>query len=186
MPVPITAEMTINDITERYPQASPVLSEAGIGCGCCGASQMETLADGLRSHGMDDGAIESVVKKLNEATARKPEAEKTGGKVILITESAIRKAKELMTKEGKAGWGLRVGVLPGGCSGFTYELTFDSKEQLDDTVIVEDGLKIFVDTESAALLAGAKVDFVDGLQGSGFKVENPNAHSTCGCGKNFG
>lgn len=109
------------------------------------------------------------------------------GKIVSLTEKAISKVKEYMTeekKEGKDGYGLRIMVMPGGCAGYQYGLDFDTKKE-GDMVVKESGLIIFVDKKSAGHLLGTMVDFVDGLHGAGFKINNPNAKQSCGCGNSF-
>ena len=109
------------------------------------------------------------------------------GKVVVLTSKAVEKVKEYMIeekKEAKDGYGLRIMVIPGGCAGYQYGLDFD-KEQAGDIVVKEQGLTIFVDKNSAGHLVGTTVDFVDGLHGSGFKIGNPNAKQSCGCGNSF-
>ena len=81
--------------------------------------------------------------------------------------------------------GLRIKVEGGGCSGFQYGMKLEQEAEIDDEILDFSGLKVLVDTNSAALLDGVTVDFVDGLEGSGFKFENPNATNSCGCGKSF-
>jgi len=104
---------------------------------------------------------------------------------IIITERAINKVKALMPEDGKAQ-ALRVYIAGGGCGGFKYGLTFDSKvDALNDYTIEKEGVKIVIDRESAAYLEGTEIDYVDSLQGSGFTFNNPNARSTCSCGQSF-
>ncbi|MEE9217814.1 MAG: iron-sulfur cluster insertion protein ErpA [Acidobacteriota bacterium] len=105
--------------------------------------------------------------------------------MITVTERAVSKVKELLEKENKAGQHLRVYVEGGGCSGFQYGLTFVDEQQEDDMVIECNGFKVLVDSTSAMYLNGAEVDFTDGLNGAGFKINNPNATSSCGCGQSF-
>ncbi|MBI4529637.1 MAG: iron-sulfur cluster assembly accessory protein, partial [Deltaproteobacteria bacterium] len=83
------------------------------------------------------------------------------------------------------GYGLRVAVTSGGCSGFSYGLDFENQEKPEDTVLEIEGVKIYVDRSSAAHLSGTVIDYVAGLQGAGFKFTNPNVKSTCGCGTSF-
>jgi len=105
---------------------------------------------------------------------------------IELTPRAIEKAKEFMAKEGLAGHGLRVGAVRGGCSGMKYELGFDAEPTGQDIVVEEDGLQVFVDAASLPYVQGMTVDYVDALQGSGFKFVNPKVTRTCGCGSSFG
>ena len=105
--------------------------------------------------------------------------------MITVTESAAAKVKALIESEGDDALALRVAVRPGGCSGFSYEMFFDSDLGADDVAHEVQGVKVVVDSSSAELLQGAVLDFKDGLQGAGFSIENPNASRTCGCGQSF-
>lgn len=105
--------------------------------------------------------------------------------MVSVTERAVSKVKTLLAKENKEGFGLRVAVKGGGCSGFQYGLTFDEKQKPNDTVFEFDGLKVYVDAMSQMYLQGAEIDYVDGLQGAGFKISNPNSKGSCGCGHSF-
>ncbi len=103
-----------------------------------------------------------------------------------LTSPAAAKVAELMAAEGGDVEALRLAVRPGGCSGFSYEMYFDSK--IDDTDVVSetDGVKLVVDAESVPMLKGAVIDYNDGgLQGSGFAINNPNQTRSCGCGQSF-
>ena len=105
--------------------------------------------------------------------------------VIVLTDTAVSKVKELIAQESEENLALRVAVRPGGCSGFSYEMFFDSELEKDDMVTDFSGVKVVVDPSSAPLLKGATLDFKDGLQGAGFSVNNPNATRSCGCGQSF-
>ncbi|MEM7412518.1 MAG: iron-sulfur cluster assembly accessory protein [Myxococcota bacterium] len=106
--------------------------------------------------------------------------------LIEVTEPAAERIRELLDKEGKAeSHGLRMKVVGGGCSGLRYELAFDDDIRDIDTTIEVCGVRLILDEKSALYLAGTTLDFVDTLQESGFKMENPNASSTCGCGESF-
>lgn len=103
-----------------------------------------------------------------------------------LTSAAAAKVGELIAAEGDPNLMLRLGVRPGGCSGFSYEMFFDSQVEDNDIVTETDGVKLVVDKESADMLKGATVDFKDdGLQGSGFAINNPNQQRSCGCGSSF-
>ena len=107
--------------------------------------------------------------------------------VVQVTESATQQIKRLLDQEGKlATHGLRMKVVGGGCSGLQYELAFDDRVREDDTELEADGVRVLVDEKSALYLVGCTLDFVDTLMESGFKIQNPNAKSTCGCGQSFG
>jgi len=105
--------------------------------------------------------------------------------MIQVTERAVTKIKTLLQNENKSGFGLRIAVQGGGCSGFQYGLSFESAEKPNDEVVEIDGLKIFVDAMSKSYLKEATVDYVESLQGSGFKIENPDSTGSCGCGHSF-
>jgi iron-sulfur cluster assembly protein len=107
--------------------------------------------------------------------------------MIQVTEPAAERIQTLLSKEGKAAThGLRMKVIGGGCSGLRYELALDDRVGESDTEVVQNGVRVIVDERSALYLVGTTLDFVDTLQESGFKMLNPNAKSTCGCGESFG
>ena len=105
--------------------------------------------------------------------------------MVIVTEAAAVKIKALLDEQGNPGYGLRMAVIGGGCSGLSYKLAFDREATDQDTVIDEKGIRLFVDMKSALFLTGSKLDYIDGLMGAGFKINNPNANSTCGCGESF-
>jgi iron-sulfur cluster assembly accessory protein len=105
---------------------------------------------------------------------------------IVLTDFAATKVAELIAQEGSADeLALRVAVRPGGCSGYSYEMFFDSESSDDDVVTTQGNVKVVVDSASAELLRGATLEYSDGLQGAGFNISNPNATRTCGCGSSF-
>ena len=106
--------------------------------------------------------------------------------MITLTDSGAEKVRDFMATQSAVAEtaGLRVGVRGGGCSGFQYALAFD--EQRDgDTVFEDKGIRLLVDRPSLPYVAGSVIDFVEGLQGAGFKVDNPNVVAACGCGSSF-
>ncbi len=105
--------------------------------------------------------------------------------MIALTDNAATKVRDLISQEGNEELMLRVAVRPGGCSGFSYEMYFDTDKGGDDILADYSGVKVVVDPSSAQLLAGATLDYTDGLQGAGFAIDNPNAQRTCGCGQSF-
>lgn len=105
--------------------------------------------------------------------------------MIALTDNAASKVAELITAEGDTSLALRVAVRPGGCSGFSYEMYFDSDVAADDLTTEKGGVRVVVDPSSAQLLTGATLDYKDGLQQAGFSIDNPNAQRTCGCGSSF-
>ncbi len=104
---------------------------------------------------------------------------------ITLTDAAAAKVADLLAQEGNDALALRVAVRPGGCSGYSYEMYFDSEIAADDIVRQAGTVKVVVDPASAELLKGSTLDYTDGLQGAGFHITNPNATRTCGCGSSF-
>ena len=109
----------------------------------------------------------------------------TGSETIILTDSAAAKVAELLEQEGNPALALRVAVRPGGCSGFSYEMFFDSDLADDDLASSYGSVRVVVDPSSAQLLMGATLDYKDSLQGGGFAINNPNATRSCGCGQSF-
>ena len=107
--------------------------------------------------------------------------------VVEVTETAASQIKRLLDRDEKlATHGLRMKVVGGGCSGLQYQLQFDDAVSDVDTALEVGGVRVIVDEKSALFLAGSTLDFVDTIQDAGFKIQNPNAMSTCGCGQSFG
>ncbi len=105
--------------------------------------------------------------------------------MIQLTPRAVEKVKEILDTQDPKPSGLRIAVVGGGCSGFNYSMAFETDPGMLDKTYTFDGLKVFVDQASMLYLDGASVDYVETLEGSGFKFENPNVRSTCGCGSSF-
>jgi iron-sulfur cluster assembly protein len=106
--------------------------------------------------------------------------------MIVLTTEAASAVKTAMVRAGKIDAGLRIMVEAGGCAGFKYMMGLVNEAEPDDTVIERNGVRVFVDMKSHDLLAGTTIDYVVALEGSGFTFENPNATSSCSCGKSFG
>lgn len=105
--------------------------------------------------------------------------------MITLTDSAAVKVKQLIEAEGDNALALRVAVRPGGCSGFSYEMFFDSDVADTDLATEYSGIKVISDPSSASMLVGATLDYKDGLTDAGFAIDNPNAARSCGCGSSF-
>ena len=105
--------------------------------------------------------------------------------MLSLTTTAVTKVKEILAQQEEPYEGLRVQVVGGGCSGFQYSMAFERQANGGDQVLEMGGLKIFVDTQSLTYLDGTEIDYVEAIQGSGFKFNNPNAKSSCGCGESF-
>jgi len=122
-------------------------------------------------------ATTTVPTAVPEATPKKPP--------VSLTPNAVAKVKEIMAQQNPVPAGLRVGVVGGGCSGFSYSMSFENGAGMMDKVFDMDGLKVYVDATSLMYLNNCIVDYVETLEGAGFKFENPNVKSTCGCGSSF-
>jgi iron-sulfur cluster assembly accessory protein len=116
------------------------------------------------------------------ATVPVPEIKATP---LNMTPSAIAKVREIMATQDPIPAGLRVGVVGGGCSGFQYSMAFENQSGMMDKVFTYDGLKVFIDATSLMYLNNCIVDYVETFEAAGFKFENPNVKSTCGCGSSF-
>lgn len=105
--------------------------------------------------------------------------------MITLTDSAMKKVKDLLLQQGNPNFGLRVGISGGGCAGLSYKFSFDEKPAENDKVLEYQGVKIFVDPRSYLYLNGLEIDYHSDLMSSGFTFNNPNAKSSCGCGTSF-
>lgn len=135
---------------------------------------MSTSAGSCGSNG--GGATNVVGSTEFEATDERP---------VLFTDSAVEAVRAALKDEGEEGDFLRISVVGGGCSGYQYGLDFDKEERMGDLAIDFDGVKVVVDPVSVGYLRGTVVDYVSGLNGTGFQFKNPNAKRTCGCGSSF-
>ncbi len=105
--------------------------------------------------------------------------------MLTLTDTAVTKVREILDQQEPKPAGLRIAVVGGGCSGFSYQMAFENQVNNTDRVVEYDGLKVFVDQASMLYLNGTQVDYVETLEGSGFKFNNPNVRTTCGCGSSF-
>lgn len=186
-PMPkIHRHMTIDEILGSFPSKAQKiaheLTRAGLHCVGCQASTWETLEAGMMGHGMSEASIEELVRRLNKVL----EEEEGDAKTITLTERAAEKYREILESEGKANYGLRFGDKPAGCSGFEYTLDYSEKAEAEDLVFVSQGIEIHIRKGAAGRLLGSVIDYIDALQGSGFKISNPHAKSSCGCGTSHG
>lgn len=178
----ITREMTIEDIFTKFPHKGQKLAQemtnAGLHCVGCGAATWETLETGMLSHGFEEKQIDALIARLNAILA-----EETDLSTISLTPRAAQVFRRILEEEGKKGWALRFGIRAGGCSGYEYILDYSEKAKEDDAVFCSENVDIHVTNQMVDRLLGCQIDYVDGLQGSGFKISNPNAKGSCGCGK---
>jgi iron-sulfur cluster assembly accessory protein len=115
-----------------------------------------------------------------------PNTARTEPSILSATPEAVEKIKSLIAEKELTGYGLRVFVTGGGCSGLQYGMAFENNPREEDRIVeVGDGVRLIVDPMSLLYIQGASIDFVDNLMGGGFRIENPNAVTTCGCGSSF-
>lgn len=178
----IQRDMTIEDIFAKFPQKAQKLSQeltnTGLHCVGCQAATWETLEAGMLGHGYSDEEIGKLVQRLNEILAEVVDLNQ-----INVTKRAAEKFLQILKEEGKEGYALRFGDKPAGCSGFEYTLDFSKEATDDDTVFHSNGIDVHVNKGAVSRLIGSEIDYVDGLNSPGFKITNPNAKSSCGCGK---
>ena len=106
--------------------------------------------------------------------------------IVTLTEKAAAKIRQMLEKDNKKDYGFRLGVSPGGCSGYMYEMGIEDKPKENDHIVEYKGIKIFVSPESVSFLMGSTIDYFSTLQNAGFKINNPNVKRTCGCGHSVG
>jgi iron-sulfur cluster assembly accessory protein len=181
----ISRDMTIEDVFKRFPSKSQKLAQemtnTGLHCVGCSASTWETIEAGMYSHGFTDEQIDGLIGKLNTILGEKEDLS-----TITLTPRAAKKFNDILDDEGKTGWGLRYGEKAAGCSGFEYFLDYSEKPKVGDTIFESQGIQIHVQQNALERLLGSVIDYVDGLQGAGFKISNPNVKSSCGCSSSHG
>lgn len=119
------------------------------------------------------------VNQLEQKPAKK-------GESLVMTKEASHYVRDLLKKEGKEAWGLKIEVIPGGCAGYKYFMAFQEKPEADEKTLEFHGVKIFMSLMSVGLIKGSTIEYTSSLEASGLKVNNPNATRTCDCGKSFG
>jgi iron-sulfur cluster assembly protein len=174
----ITGDMTIGEMVQKFPSVAEVLQNEGVHCVGCGAAFYETIHDGLAGHGKTQEEIDTILIRLNDSIPKEE-----GNEDLTITDLAATKLKEILTEKQKIA--LRIKVMEGGCAGLSYDFSLTDEQNDEDVSHEISGVKIFLDSTSKDKLKGAKVDYIDSLTGAGFKITNPNAKSTCGCGSSF-
>ena len=180
----ITKETTIGEVMQMHPDSADIMLNYGLHCIGCHVNPYESIEDGAKSHSMDDSTIQKIISDINKSIESK---EGVSGhlETLKVTPNAAAKIKTLLKAENKEDYALRVRVIPGGCSGYSYDMAFVKSPSPQDEVIIKDGARVIVDANSKQMLRGVELDFVDSLKESGFKFKNPNAKSTCGCGDSF-
>ncbi len=179
--VVIHRQMTIEQILSLFPNKAQKLAQeitrAGLHCVGCHAATWETLEAGMMGHGMNEDQITTLVHRLNALLEEEADLS-----TITITKRAAKKYLEILDEDGKPGWGVRFEERMAGCNGFEYVLDFSEKAGQDDQTFVSNEIEIHVHQSMVPRLLGSEIDYVDGLQGAGFKISNPNVRSSCGCG----
>lgn len=178
----ITAEMTIADIFSNFPEKGQRLAQEmsnfGLQCAGCSASTVETLEVGVLSHGYTENDLQTLLEKLNQILSAPLDSS-----TIIFTEQGAQRFKSVLKGEDREGQALRLSDKPGGCGGFEYDLGFSEEAGSDDEVFSSHGIEIHVAKSKLARLLGCQIDFVDGLNGPGFKISNPNVQGSCSCGR---
>lgn len=181
----IHRHMTIEEILSLFPYKAQRLSQeitnAGLHCVGCHAATWETLEGGMLGHGKTNEEIERLLDRLNALLE-----EKVDTSTISITPRGASKFLKILEEDGKQGWGMRFAEKMAGCNGFEYALDYSEKALDDDVIFTSNGIEIHVNKNMAKRLLGSEIDYADGLQGSGFKITNPNVRSSCGCGTSHG
>jgi iron-sulfur cluster assembly protein len=177
----ITKEMTIEEIFSGFPAKSQKLGQemtnAGLHCVGCGAATWETLEMGMLGHGFEEKEIDALLGRLNAILE-----EVVDPTTITLTPRAAKQFLRILEEEGKQGYALRFGMRAGGCSGYEYILDYSQNPKQEDRIFTSEGITIHVNKQEAERLIGSQIDYVEGLQGAGFKISNPNAKGSCGCG----
>jgi iron-sulfur cluster assembly protein len=177
----ISPQMTIDEIFATFPERSQhlaqIMAQAGLNCVGCQAATWETLESGVLGHGYSEEEMQGLIDQMNEVIATPIDSSK-----ITMTKRAAEKFKQIAASEGKEGSALRFADRSGGCGGFEYELSFSKKPTTTDQIFHSFGVDIHVDQGVVGRLLGSEIDYLDGLNGAGFKVTNPNVKRACGCG----
>lgn len=180
----ITAEMTPGEILQTHANKAQALQAAmlarGLHCVGCHAANFEPIGMGAAAHGLDDTEIEEMIDEMN-SIINEPDREEA----FTLTAKAKQKILELQKEHKCEGHGLKITLIPGGCSGYMYGFDFEEKAQEGEETFDFDGITIFVESGDLKFLKGSEVDYYDGLQGAGFKVNNPNVKGSCGCGSSL-
>ena len=178
----ISRDSTIGDVVQKYPEAVDTLMSFGVHCVGCSVSEYETLEEGFSGHGMSEEEITEAIQKLNEVVTQHASPTLQGDK-LNFTAFAVDKLKEVLAQKNKKA--LRIAVESGGCAGYSYSFTLADAPKDGDMVLQDVGVPVFIESHSLQKIQGATIDYVDSLQGAGFKVNNPNMKKSCGCGNSF-
>jgi len=178
----VSRQMTIEEIFSSFPgkgqRLAQEITNTGLSCVGCQAATWETLEAGMLSHGYAEEEIDALVSRLNAILEEEMDLT-----TISLTKRAATKFLQILEDDGKTGWGLRFADKAAGCSGFEYVLDYSEKATSEDEIFTSHGVEVHVNKKIVSRLIGSQIDYVDGLNGSGFKISNPNAKGSCGCGK---
>ena len=163
----IKKEMIIGEVIVKHPSVADVMLSYGLHCVGCHVGTHESIKDGALAHNMSEKKIEELVKEMNETI------EDIKNKKISMSDLAVKKFKELLKNDKKEGYGLKLTVIKEN-SLENYDLDFAEKPFVNDEVLEEKGLKIFVDKELLKKVKGTRINYVEGMMGSGFRIFNPN------------
>ena len=180
----ITKEMTVGEVIEKYPEAASTMTDFGLHCVGCHANPFESIEEGTLGHGMSEEEMNKMITELNKQVETLETTQETRP-IVTITEKAASQVKSMLQQSQKSDHALRFRAVAGGCAGYQYEITFTKEKLAEDVILSQHGLPIYVDKESASIVKGAEVDYVDGLVNAGFKIKNTQK-SGCGCGSSFG
>ena len=172
----ITKDMTIGDVIKEYPETIEIMLSYGLHCVGCSVQYWESIEGGCKTHGFEDEKIDKMVKEMNEVlVVDKGE--------FTVSDKAITKLNEMAQKQDKSPV-LRINVVSGGCSGFQYHFDFDKIKDNDEKMDIG-GITFVMNKDSKEMLKGSKMEYIDTLNESGFRISNPNATESCACGKSF-
>ncbi|VVB66194.1 Iron-sulfur cluster insertion protein ErpA [Candidatus Gugararchaeum adminiculabundum] len=180
----ITKESVIGEVIMRYPELNGVFLEHGVHCVSCSLNPYDSIETGAKEFGIKGKKLDAMIKELNLVAKKGASAgkKKANGKIIDITEKAVKKLKELAKAEGKEKYGLRVGMVSDGCQGFSYAMDFEEKERPGDNVMNIHGLKVFVSPRAGEWMCGTVIDFMETGKESGFTMVNARKRDGCGGG----
>ena len=180
----ISGDMNIGTVVEKYPRVAAIFTGYGLHCTGCHGSNSETIEAGAAGHGMDEETIALMLRDANKIALADAEDTKNDSE-LKITSKAAQNVTEFIKQSKKKGGYLRISIIDGGCSGKSYNFALENNRKNKDTIIEKNGAKFILDKSSYEQLKGSKIDYLESLQGSGFKIHNPNANHTCGCGSSF-
>ena len=168
--------MTIGDVIKEYPETIEIMLSYGLHCVGCSVQYWESIEGGCKTHGFEDEKIDKMVKEMNEVVV-------VDKGEFTVSDKAITKLNEMAQKQDKSPV-LRINVVSGGCSGFQYHFDFDEIKDNDEKMDIG-GITFVMNKDSKEMLKGSKMEYIDTLNESGFRISNPNATESCACGKSF-